>query len=634
MKLHKLIILLSLSFNSMALQKPNILWIVSEDNSANWLGVYGNKNATTPNLDKLAGEGFTYTQCYSNAAVCAPSRSTWITGIHAVSMGTQPMRSHYPIPHDQISYFPDHLKKNGYYVSNHFKTDYNIGGRDDFDCWDNDKNDSQNIYGWRKAPKGKAFFCQINIHDSHESQAFGLIDQTRHDPKQIRPFKYHPNTKVMRQNYARYLDKIEDMDRQVGNILKELKKDGLENNTIVIYSSDHGGVMFRSKRFIYNSGTHCPLILRIPPKYKELWPTQKPGSVIHRLVSFVDMPKTWLSISQSAIPANFQGRIFLGPNTEPEAPFHFSFRERADERIDNARMIRDKEFIYIKNYLPFVPTGQNLMYPNIMKATQEWRKQHQQGLTDSITGRIFSAKDSDELYDSNKDYDNINNLAKDEPYSQKLKELKQAMREYQLEIFDSGLLPESERLRLAQKHKMTIYELIRKPELYNLPALLDAADFAISAKNSDQVQLCDMLNSQDLGIRYWATTAFCRLNNLNKPSISKLKHCLSDESHEVRIYAAYALIKNGHSEEAYQCLRTLFDQKSYARLTLLNAIDWLKIGKQFIDEIKAMDTDCNYEQDMRSLIFKNNGLPYDSNWAQNKYQRLEAEAISKRDSRP
>src|SRR6056297_1192747 len=117
-------------------ERPNILWLTSEDNNIDWVGCYGNKYANTPNLDALATEGFRYTHCYANAPVCAPSRSTWITGIYAISTGTHNMRSRYPIPHDQIKYYPDYLKAAGYYVSNGKKSDYNIGGRPDDECWD------------------------------------------------------------------------------------------------------------------------------------------------------------------------------------------------------------------------------------------------------------------------------------------------------------------------------------------------------------------------------------------------------------------------------------------------------------------------------------------------------------------
>src|SRR6056300_1256008 len=344
---------------SFAEDRPNILWITSEDNGISWVSCYGGTNAQTPNIDKLAAEGFRYLNCFDNAAVCAPTRSLWITGMYGVSNGTQPMRSRNEIPHDQIFYYPDLLNKAGYHTSNPGKTDYNIGGREDKEPWDLGKGVK---YGWRKREPGQPFFCVVNFTESHESRAHGDVEGTKNDPAGMKLFSYHPDLPVIRKNYAKYADAVENMDSKVGECLAELENDGLADNTIVIYNSDHGGVMARSKRFVYSSGIHCPLIVRIPEKFKHLYPADKPGMTVDRLVSFIDMPKTWLSLAGAEIPATFQGRVFFGDGAEPESPFHFAFRERADERLDNVRVMRDKRFSYHKNYMPFAPAGQHLAY--------------------------------------------------------------------------------------------------------------------------------------------------------------------------------------------------------------------------------------------------------------------------------
>ena len=116
----------------------------------------------------------------------------------------------------------------------------------------------------------------------------------------------------MRKNYAHYQDAITNMDADIGKALADLEKSGMAENTIVIHNSDHGGVLPRSKRFLFNSGTHCPLIIRIPEKFKHLWPAEKPGMKVDRLVSFVDMTKTWLDITGSEKPSYLSGRVFLG----------------------------------------------------------------------------------------------------------------------------------------------------------------------------------------------------------------------------------------------------------------------------------------------------------------------------------
>lgn len=371
-RLYSILLLFILQASSaLASERPNILWLTSEDNNVNWVGAYGNPHADTPNIDQLASDGFLYTDCYANAPVCAPSRSTWITGIHAISMGTHPMRSRYPIPHDKIKYYPDLLKEAGYYVGNDKKTDYNIGGRDDKKAWDTIDTD------WKLLKSNQPFFMVINHTASHESRAFGDVNNTEHDPENVRLARYHPDIPVIRKNYAHYHDQIKKMDANIGEALAELERAGLAENTIVIYNSDHGGVLARSKRFIYDSGTHSPLIIRIPEKFSYLRPAE-PGARVNKLVSFIDMTKTWLSLCGAEVPDVLQGKIFLGPDAESR-DYHVSYRTRMDERCDNVRAIRDRRFLYIRNYMPYAPWGQHLSFLWRMSATQAWEQHHRAG---------------------------------------------------------------------------------------------------------------------------------------------------------------------------------------------------------------------------------------------------------------
>ena len=247
--------------------RPNILWLTSEDNHVRWIGCYGNPYAETPNIDRLAEDGFRYLHCYANAPVCAPSRSTWITGLHALSTGTHHMRSRREIPHDRIPYYPDLLKKSGYYVGNDKKTDFNIGGREDGSCWDN-----PGKVDWKALKEHQPFFQIINTTQSHESKAHGSVDNTRHSPDDVRLSAYHPDLPDVRKTYAKYHDAVTRMDADIGAALQKLEEMGLAEDTVVIYNSDHGGVMPRSKRYLFNSGLHCPLFVRIPQKYRHLWP--------------------------------------------------------------------------------------------------------------------------------------------------------------------------------------------------------------------------------------------------------------------------------------------------------------------------------------------------------------------------
>lgn len=588
MRLLVLILTLSLAFSASALEKPNILWLTSEDNSISWIGCYGNPQATTPNIDKLATEGFQYMHCYANAPVCAPSRSTWITGVNALSMGTHPMRSRNNIPHNILKYYPDLLKENGYYVSNDKKTDYNIGGRKDSDPWDSMK------INWSKLKEKQPFFQVLNSTKSHESRAFGSIDNTRHDPKNSVIAKYHPDIPAMRQNYAHYHDAVENMDKDIGNALKKLEESGLADNTIVIYNSDHGGVLPRSKRFLFNSGTHCPLIIRIPEKYKHLWPADKPGSKVDRLVSFVDMTKTWLKITNSKTPSYLSGKVFLGPNAESERQYHVSFRGRMDERCDNVRAIRNKQFLYIRNYMPYAPWGQHLNYLWNMKATQAWEAEHKAGRTTALTGRFFGTKPMEELYDTSKDADNVNNLINNPEMKAVVAELRTAMDDWQVKNYDSALIPESEMVKRAKDNNTTTYEMLRNPKLYNVKAYQEAANVAVEDKEINLPKLYEYLKHADSGVRYWGIVGCFTLADKAEVDLSIIKSHLNDESHEVRALAVWILYKKGQKDVAMKTWNDLLASSSYASLKITNIIDWIGDG---IDPYKESIVKCKFSHE-------------------------------------
>ena len=582
--------LAGLSLLVQAAERPNILWLTSEDNNVNWIGCYGNPHVNSPNIDQLATEGFRYTHAFANAPVCAPSRSTWITGVHALSMGTHPMRSRYKIPHDLIKYYPDLLKTSGYYVGNAKKTDYNIGGREDNECWDNSKN-----VDWDKLKKNQPFFQVINSTQSHESNAFGDFQKTRHSPEDITLRKYHPDLPTMRLNYAKYHDAIQGMDQAIGDALKQLRAMGLADDTIVIYNSDHGGVLPRSKRFLFTGGIHCPLIIRIPEKYKDLWPAEKPGMTVDRIVSFIDMPATWLRITDTKIPAIMHGQAFLGAESRSERAFHYAYRTRMDERNENARAICDKQFLYIRNYMPYAPWMQPLNYLWKMKATQAWVEHVESGKASKVEARFFEPKGwTEELYDIEQDPDNINNLIDNPEYAQVIKRMRENLRSWQKAVFDTGMLPESEMVKLAAQNNTTIYEVARDRSLYNLPLLLDAADLALEENETNLLALRRLLNSPDLGLRYWGIVGCFLLDDTQ----SALK-CLEDDSHEVRAMAGWLLLRSGDKRMGLQCLEHLLKENSYATLSVLNIIDWAgDDAKPLLPTIRAL-TLKNYEKKMQ-----------------------------------
>lgn len=578
-----LLLCLSVTAQPTSAERPNILWLTCEDNNVNWVGCYGNPQATTPNIDRLAAEGFQYMHCYANAPVCAPQRSTWITGVHAISMGTHPMRSRYAIPHERIAYYPDLLKKAGYFVGNARKTDYNIGGRDDKDCWDTMKVD------WKQLEQKQPFFMVINSTLSHESKAFGDVNNTDHDPADVKLAQYHPDIAPIRKNYAHYHDAVARMDQQIGKALAELKRRGLDKNTIVIHNSDHGGVLPRSKRFLFNSGTHCPLIIRIPEKYETLRPAQ-PGTKIDRLVSFVDMTKTWLDVCGAETPDYLQGNIFLGPNAQPRR-YHVSWRTRMDERCDNVRAIRDGKYLYIRNYMPYAPWGQHLNYLWRMTATQAWERHHLEGKTDSITGRFFQTKPSEELYDTSADPDNVNNLIDDPRYQDDVSRLSKALDRWQLQVRDAGLLPETELLRRAEAEQMTLYDLVRDDTKYNLQAYQSWAAKALARDPENLDTFYQGLQDDDAGIRYWAITGCLLQPQTDALDLDAIRKATEDPSDHVRVLAAWALYQAGDKQAAQACWNQLLRNDSYASLKIFNIIDWIGEG---IEPYREAMEQCSY----------------------------------------
>jgi arylsulfatase A-like enzyme len=575
-------LLLALFYTSLSAQeKPNILWLVSEDNNVNWIGCYGNEFARTPNIDQLAREGFQYLHAYANAPVCAPSRSTWITGMHALSIGTLPMRSFYEIPHKQIPYYPDLLKQAGYYCVNPGKTDYNIGLRKDRDCWEAGDINFQTLK--QKQP----FFAVFNTNASHEHKAF--TSESSSDPAKTKLQSYHPDLPEIRANYAAYQDAITKMDGIIGQQVRLLEKAGLADNTIVIYCSDHGGVLPRSKRFLFNSGTHSPLIIRIPEQFRSLWPAATPGSKVDRLISFVDMPATWLKLAGAPVPSHMQGQPFLGESSAEERQWHLSYRARMDERLGNSRALRNKNFLYIRNYMPWAPRGQRLNYGWKLPAMQAWSshcEDEQKG--DKIQQRFFAPCDSEELYDTSKDPDNTNNLLQNPEYREVLQSMRRELSERQKRFFDSALIPESELFRLSQVHEKSIYHIVRDPQIYPIADYLQLAETALQ-KNVDNTDLFfTKLNHPNIGIRYWAAAGLLLIADKTELSQQKLKNALKEDSHEVRALLAWTLYKSGDKQTAFTTINEMLED-SYTPISLLNLIDWIGETAPFAKTILTME---------------------------------------------
>ncbi len=551
---------------------PNILWITSEDNSP-FAGCYGDEFATTPNMDRLASEGFLYTHAFANAPVCAPARNTILTGVYASSGGNSHMRSQNP-KSEIIKPYPLYLREAGYYCTNNVKEDYNLPAEQTKGIWD----ESSNKAHYKNRKPGQPFFAVFNSTISHESSVHRRtpLEELRHDPAKVKLPPYHPDTPDMRHDWAQYYDKIEDMDAWIGTILQELEESGEAENTIVFYYGDHGGVLARSKRFLYDSGTRVPFIVRIPEKYKYLFPAKKPGSKVDRLISFVDLVPTLLSIAGIPIPGYIQGNAFLGDQKTHDPEYVYMFRDRMDERYDMSRSVRDKKFRYIRNYMPFRPHGQHLEYLWLAPSIRSWEAAFRNGECNEIQSRFWLSKPAEELYDSENDPWEVNNLAGDPAYADVLQRMRNECTSWILRIKDTGFIPEAD--RTARAAGQSLYDYFRNPGL-PFTEMVEAANLASSAKPSDLETLKGFLRHSDSAVRFWGVTGMRVIEEDAKGAIPELLEALNDTSPNVVSMAAETLYLLGETTPSLEALkRIIMAPNEMAQCFALNVVANLGIN--------------------------------------------------------
>lgn len=432
-------------------ERPNFLWISTEDISPD-LGCYGDSYAVTPNLDRFAAQGVRYDNVFSHSGVCAPTRSGIITGMYPTTIGTHHMRCKGVPPH-YVKCFSEYLRAAGYYCTNNVKTDYQFDAP--LTAWDECSRQGH----WRNRPEGKPFFAVINFTTTHESQIRNrsaammkrldsLGPDERHDPARAKLPPYYPDTPKVRQDWAQYYDIITLMDKQVKQVLDQLEADGLADDTIVWFWGDHGRGLPRAKRWVYDSGTRVPLLIRVPPKWRTLAApgnpeALKPGSTNDDLIAFIDFAPTMLSLAGLSIPKHMQGRPFLGRRKAKPREYVYGARDRMDEAYDLIRVVRDKRYKYIRNYMWYVSRGQDIEYMNQMPTMQEMRRLHAEGKLVGPQKQYFEpTKPVEELYDTVRDPHEVQNLAADPKYKDVLERLRQAHRRWYRDTHDVGLLPE------------------------------------------------------------------------------------------------------------------------------------------------------------------------------------------------
>ena len=345
---------------------PNILWIVGENLKLD-LGCYGAMNVKTPNLDRLASQGEMYTKVFSTSPVCAPSRSAFFVGMYQTTTDTHNMRSHreddYRLP-EGARPITHRLKDVGYYTAN-LKT---LGGKEigsgKLDL--NFVNEGKLYDGskWEELKKNQPFFAQMNTleceYDIYDRNTWRQPrvewkGEKNHQkiatPENVTPPPYYPDHPVVREEWARYLNSVSGMDKTIGMVLRQLKKDGLAENTIVIFFGDNGRIEPRGIHWCYDTGLHVPMIIRWPSGF-DAPQNYKPGTVKEEVVSLIDLTSTTLGFAGIEKPYGMHGRIFLGNKVGPQRTYAFSARDRVDETVNRVRSVRGKKYHYIRNYYP------------------------------------------------------------------------------------------------------------------------------------------------------------------------------------------------------------------------------------------------------------------------------------------
>ncbi|MDE2979532.1 MAG: sulfatase-like hydrolase/transferase [Acidobacteriota bacterium] len=558
---------------------PNILWVSSEDNGPH-LGAYGDDYATTPNLDRLAARGLVYRNAWSTVPVCAPARTTIISGLYPASTGAQHMRSRSRLP-DGFRFFPQVLREAGYYVTNNSKEDYNLekpGGQGA--VW----HESSRQAHWRNRPEGAPFFAVFNFTVTHESQIRRRPHAQVHDPAGVRVPAYHPDTPEVRQDWAQYYDKLTEMDALVGERLTELEAAGLADDTIVFYWGDHGPGLPRGKRAALQTGLHVPLIVSIPGKYRHLAPADyEPGGDTDRLVGFIDFAPTMLSLAGIEPPAHFQGRAFLGAHEAEPNEVIFGFSDRMDERYDLVRSVRDKRYLYARNFLIDRPYGQRLSYQMETPTTQVWLRLFQEGKLNEAQARFWREKPSEELYDLENDPDLVENVAGSPDHEVERERLAATLRRQLLTIRDLSFLPEGEMHRRAADMGSTPWTYGQGG--YQVERVLAAAELATDRSEWDDAatdRLRRFLGDPDSAVRTWAAIGLrARGEAAVQASLAELRAALRDSSAPVRIHAAEALGRFGEDPDRQPVVELLLASASieendfFDALLALNALDYL-----------------------------------------------------------
>ena len=503
------------------------------------------------------------------------------------------MRSRVRLP-DGVPMFPQLLRAAGYYATNNAKEDYNVEkpGR----VWDESSNEAH----WRNRPghggPGAApFFAVFNLGITHESRIRQRPHEAVHDPAGVRVPAYHPDTPEVRRDWAQYYDRLTEMDAQVGGRLAEIEAAGLAGDTIVVYFGDHGVGLPRGKRSLLNSGLRVPLIVYVPPRFRELaGDGYRPGASTADLAAFVDLAPTMLSLVGIPPPDHMHGRALLGPYRDAPAEYLHGFRGRMDERYDFVRGVRDRRYLYVRNYAPHRIYGQHVAYMFQTPTTRVWKALYDAGRLEPAQRRFWETKPAEELYDLEADPDEVNDLAADPRHAATLDRLRGVLGDHLFATRDLGFLPEPE--LLARSGGGAPHDLGRDDERYPLAAIMEIANLATRPDGPAAPELAAALGHADSAVRYWgAVGLLARGGPAVEAARPALRAALDDPSASVQVTAAEALGRFGREEDLAPALDLLLSRANldgndlFTSVLALNALDYLDgRARDAVEAIRAL----------------------------------------------
>ena len=561
----------SMSLVVSAQDRPNILWLTYEDTSPQFIGCYGNEQAHTPNIDALAKDGVRFNAAFSTGAVSSPSRFCLITGIRPAGVGTGNHRSNYEIP-ENIKGFPYYLRQAGYYTTNNSKTDYNIANAKAFiaEAW----NESSNKAGWWNRKPGQPFFAVYNSTASHQSKTMtnswetyeeNVLSKLNESEKvvldnYIKP-DFYRSSPEMNKNMSRVYNSISLMDKEFGQWLDRLEKDGLKDSTIIFCFSDHGEGITRSKGSALGTGFRVAFVAWFPPMYRHLSPWGS-GVVTDELVSFDDFAPTVLKLCGVKTPQYMKGNVFAGVDKVSHKKYVFPALDRTDESSELSRSVSDGRYLYTRVFMPFQPFVRWNMYYDVSDLQKQIRADYKAGLLNEVQRKMLEPRESEYLFDLKNDQWETKNLIHDKNLNEKAKELRNALVNELIQVRDAHFIPE---FSFITEEKMPI-QLAADTKEYPISKIVNTAMLIGNGKKILKKQL-SLMTDQNKYIRYWAAVGlFSQKSKVKENYIQKF---LENETFEpTRIYLAVLLFKQ--NSENVSLIRTLLNETNpeLLRITL------------------------------------------------------------------